>query len=102
MINLQAIKAAALEYQHGDRDDEEWPVVQSNFHCVAAEPARILEMATELEQWRAGPSQEETAALLQLVRDLTGYIRMTAGDKADPVRDDLLSQARMLLGVIEG
>lgn len=102
MIDLQPIKAAVLEYQHGDRDDEEWPIAESNFHCIAAEPARILAMVAELEQWRAGPSREETAALLQLVRDLTGYIRKTAGDKADPVRDDLLSQARMLLGVIEG
>lgn len=102
MIDLQPIKAAALEYQHGDRDDEEWPVVESNFHVLAADPARIIDMVTELEQWRTGPSRGETAALLQLVRDLTGYIRMTAGDKADPVRDDLLDQARMLLGVIEG
>lgn len=68
MIDLKSVKATALEFQHGVRDDEEWPIVESNFRCIAAEPARILAMVAELEQWRAGPSREETTALLNLVR----------------------------------
>lgn len=42
---------------------------------------------------------EELQALGKLIRDMSGYIKMTAGDKLDPVRDDLLLQARQLLGL---
>ena len=85
MLDLQAIKAAALEYRHGDREDEEWPVVESNFHVLAADPDRILALVGNLE------------AMGKLVRDMAGYIKLTGRDKPDPVRDDLLTQARQLL-----
>lgn len=96
---LPGIKSAVIEYMEADREDEDWPVVESNFHCIAAEPARILAMVEALEQFQQLPSPDELAVLGKLVRDLTGYIKMTAGDKPDPVRDDLLLQARMLLGM---
>lgn len=85
MMDLQAIKAAAIEYRDGDRDDEEWPVVESNFHVLAADPDRIIVLVAQLE------------AMGKLVRDLTGYIKLAGRDKPDPVRDDLLAQARQLL-----
>ena len=84
-MDLQAIKAAALEYRDGDRDDEEWPVVESNFHVLAADPERILALVANLE------------AMGKLVRDLSGYLKLAGRDKPDPVRDDLLAQARQLL-----
>lgn len=85
MLDLQAIKAAVLEYQQGDRDDEEWPVVESNFHVLAADPDRILALLRQLE------------AMSKLVRDMSGYMKLAGRDKPDVVRDDLLAQARQLL-----
>lgn len=85
MLDLQAIKAAVLEYQQGDRDDEEWPVVESNFHVLAADPDRILALLRQLE------------AMSKLVRDMSGYMKLAGRDKPDAVRDDLLAQARQLL-----
>lgn len=85
MIDLQAIKAAVLEYQHGDRDDEEWPVVESNFHVLAADPERILQLVQYLE------------GMGKLVKDLNGYLKLAGGDKPDPVREDLAEQSRQLL-----
>lgn len=96
---LPSIKHAALEYIQADREDDEWPEIESNFHCVAAEPERILDMVQALEQFQQLPTDEEMAALAKLVRDLAGYIKMTAGDKPDPAREDLLQQAKMLLGM---
>jgi len=52
-----------------------------------------------LERVDLAISEEELQALGKLIRDLTGYLKLTAGDKSDPVRDDLLLQARQLLGV---
>jgi hypothetical protein len=44
---------------------------------------------------------EKLQELGALIRHLTGYIKLKAGDTPDPVRDDLLLQARQLLGLIE-
>lgn len=46
-----------------------------------------------------GLSNEELQAFTKLVRDLTGFIKMNTGGKADPVRDDLVLQANQLLGL---
>jgi len=35
----------------------------------------------------------------KLVRDLTGYIKMNAGGKPDPVRDDFVLQVNQLLSL---
>lgn len=96
---LDKIRTVTLEYLHMDPDDEDSVIVKSNYHCVAAEPARILAMVEALELFQELPTPEELSALGKLIQDLTGYIKMTAGDKPDPVRDDLLLQARMLLGM---
>jgi hypothetical protein len=85
MKDLQAIKTAALEYRHADRDDEEWPVIESNFHILAADPERIVGLIEQME------------AFGKLLRDMSGYIKLAGRDKPDPVRDDLLAQARQLL-----
>lgn len=97
--DLKAIESATLEYLHAEPDDEEWPVIKSNFHVLAAEPHTILELVAAARTNEQLPSLEEMQALAKLVRDLTGYIRMKAGDQADAVRDDLLAQTRQLLGV---
>src|SRR5688572_25758494 len=64
MKDLQAIKTAALEYRHADRDDEEWPVIESNFHILAADPERIVGLIEQME------------AFGKLVRDMSGYIKL--------------------------
>lgn len=72
-------------------------------YCSVVGPSIALEMARRIECLEQGErvlvSEEELQALGKLVRDLTGYIKLTTGDKPDPVRDDLLLQARQLLGV---
>jgi hypothetical protein len=72
-------------------------------YCSIVGPSTAIEMAQRIEglqRMDQSVSEEEMRALGKLVRDLTGYIKLTAGDKHDPVRDDLLLQARQLLGVI--
>lgn len=86
MLDLKAIRAAALEARHGD--GEERTIIGPNSADAVLGPPQILEMVDNLE------------ALGKLVRDLTGYLKMTAGDKPDPVREDLLENARQLLEAI--
>lgn len=99
-MDLNAIKNATLQYMHLDDDDEDRIIIESDYHCIAAAPETILALVQTVEHYQQQPGAEEVAALAKLIRDLTGYITMTAGGKADPVRDDLLQQARALLVVI--
>lgn len=86
----------------GDRDDEDWPDIESNFAVLAANPLTILDLvqavaaARQKEQER--PTDEELAALGKLVRDLVAYIGKQASTP-DPDRDALLLHARQLLGL---
>jgi hypothetical protein len=59
----------------------------------------VLDLVAITEKAEQGISDGELQALGKLVRDLTGYIKMHCGAGIDPVRDDLLLQARQLLGV---
>lgn len=99
MADLKSIETATLDYLHADQDDEEWPVIKSNFQVLAAEPQTILELVAAARTNEQLPSLEEMQALAKLIRDLTGYIKMQVDYKPDPVRDDLLTHARQLLGV---
>lgn len=97
--DLIAIEQATLEYLNTDQDDEEWPEIESNFHVLAADPQKILELVAAARANAAVPTREEMQAIARLVRDLVGYIKLNASDNRDPVREDLLLQARQLLGL---
>lgn len=94
MHSISIIKAACLSAL--DEDDEDAAGRLAEFRSIA-DPRTVLELTQMAE---ATLSEEELHALGKLIRDLTGYIKMNGGIKPDPVRDDLLLQARQLLGVI--
>lgn len=96
MHSLEVIKTACVDALEKSEDGAEWRAE----YCSIVDPSTALEMAARIEQCENLISGEELQALGKLVRELTGYIRLTAGDKADPMRDDLLLHARQLLGVM--
>lgn len=95
MHSLDVIKNACADALERAAQDEKW---QAEF-CSVVDPQTVSEMARRLERWERVISEEELQALGKLVRDLAGYIKLTAGDKPDPIREDLLLQARQLLGL---
>ncbi|HZW13222.1 MAG TPA: hypothetical protein VFF81_08545 [Noviherbaspirillum sp.] len=100
MTDLNRIEHAAREYLDADQVSDDWPSVQSNFYNIAAEPHVNLDLVAITRKLDSTPSQEELQALGKLVKDLTGVIKLSCGDTTDAVRDDLLLQARQLLGLI--
>lgn len=98
MHSLEVIKNAAADALEKADQGEDWRAE----YCSVIDPLTVVEMAQRiehLEQNAGGLSVEELQALGKLVRDLTGYIKLHGGIKPDPVRDDLLLQARQLLGM---
>ena len=69
------------------------------FRCRPVDRQEMAQRIERLEQIERTLSAEELQALGKLVRDLTGFIKLATGDKPDPVPDDLLLQARQLLGL---
>jgi hypothetical protein len=94
MHSLSIIKDACI----AALDDDEEPSGRSNFRSIA-DPQTVLELVQIAEKAEKGISEEELRALGKLIRDLTGYINMNGGTGPGPVRDDLLLQARQLMGV---
>lgn len=97
MHSLEVIKNAAADALEKSDQGEDWRPE----YCSILDPLTAIEMAQRLEHLEkssGGLSVDELQALGKLVRDLTGYIKLHGG-KPDPVRDDLLLQARQLLGV---
>lgn len=98
MHSLNVIKSTCTEALAQLEDGEDWMAE----YCSIVDPTTVIEMAHRIEQLERlehAMSVEELRALGELVRDLTGYIRLSSGDKPDPVRDDLLLHARQLLGL---
>lgn len=95
MHSLDVIKSACIEAIDTQEDDPHW----RGLYCSIVGPATVLEMAQQIETFEKVVTMDELQALGKLVRDMSGYIKMTGGDKPDPVRDDLLLQAKQLLDV---
>ena len=70
----------------------EFPYVQ------AVDPHSALKLIAMVDGREESVSIEELEALGKMIRDLTGYIRLTTVSKPDPVREDLLLQATQLMG----
>lgn len=96
MNSLQVIKAACVEALAESAEDE--PGWRAAYISVVG-PRTALELVEKVERLEAVVSEEELQSLGTLIRDLTGFIKLKTGDKPDPVRDDLLLQARQLLGL---
>lgn len=96
MHSLPIIKHACLAAL--DEGEEDAAGALAEFRSIA-DPQTVLELIQLVENTTSRISDEELQALGKLIRDLTGYIKMHGGIQADPVRDDLLLQARQLLGL---
>jgi hypothetical protein len=95
MHSLETIKYACTEALEQMAGGEDWKPE----YCSVVDPSTTLEMVQRIEHLERAMSEEELQAIGKLIRDLTGYIKMHSGINPDPVRDDLLLQARQLLGV---
>lgn len=95
MHSLDAIKNACAHAAEKAEQGAEWRAE----YCLIVDPLTVTELVRRLEQQEKDFSAEELRALGKLVRDLSGYIKMTTGDKPNSVRDDLLLQARQVLRV---
>lgn len=93
MPTLDAIKTACRQaLEAGDRNTD-W----SAAYCHVVDPASVLNLVAQLESQDSDRLTAERTAFVKLVRDLTGYIKLATGDKPDPVREDLLLQAKELI-----
>jgi hypothetical protein len=92
MYPLATLKAACVEALEATDKNNDW----HESYCASVDPRSVLALAQQLEAMENAVTVDELQCLGKLIRDLTGYIKMVAGDKPDPVRDDLLLQARQL------
>lgn len=95
MHSLTVMADACADALEAADDDPHW----RGAYCSIIDPHSVLELIEIAKAHQEGISAEELQALGKLIRDLTGYIKLATGDKPDSVRDDLLLQARQLLGV---
>jgi hypothetical protein len=93
MQPLDTIKTACHQALEDARQHDDWQAA----YCEAVAPTAVLDLITQLKTAQSNEPVDDLAALLKLVRELTGYIKLATGDKPDPVRDDLLLQARELV-----
>ncbi|WP_194727068.1 hypothetical protein [Noviherbaspirillum malthae] len=93
MQDLDTIKTACQQALEDARQHDHWQAA----YCEAVSPTAVLELIAQLKAAKVNEQDNDPTALLKLVRDLTGYIKFATGDKPDPVRDDLLLQARELV-----
>jgi hypothetical protein len=90
MPALDTVKAACQQALEDAEQRDDW---QASY-CRVVDPASVLELVAQIEASLGENLPAERAAFVKLVRDLTGYIKLATGDKPDPVRDDLLLQAK--------
>lgn len=95
MHSLDAITAACNQAIEDEADGRDWHYVYTD----TVDPQSVLELVAMVGGSEGVPSTDELAALAKIIRDLSGYLRYAAGDKPDPVRDDLVQQANQLLGL---
>lgn len=93
MPALDTIKTACQQALEDASRRDEWHAA----YCHAVDPASVLELVAQIEAANGESLAAERAAFVKLVRDLTGYIKLATGDKPDPVREDLLLQAKELI-----
>lgn len=93
MQALENIRTACHRALEEARQHDHW----HGTYCKTVDPVSVLQLVGELTAARANEQSDDHTALLNLIRDLTGYIKLATGDKPDPVRDDLLLQARELV-----
>ncbi|WP_194727376.1 hypothetical protein [Noviherbaspirillum malthae] len=93
MQPLDTIKTACQQALEDAQHNDHWQAA----YCEAVTPAAVLELIEQLNDAKANEQVDDHTALLKLVQDLTGYIKLATGDKPDAVRDDLLLQARELM-----
>ena len=96
MSSLDAIKSACLHAIESQDEDPHW----KQAYLAVADPQTVFALTERIETADRIISGEELRALAKLVRDMSGYIKLSIGDKSDPVRDDLLLHARQLLGLM--
>ena len=95
MHSLDAITNACNQALNDEDDGLEWQYA----YAETVDPETVLELVTLAGGSENVPSAEEMQALGKMIRDLSGYLRYTVGDKPDPVRDDLVAQASQILGL---
>ncbi|MEC4723827.1 hypothetical protein RY831_32435 [Noviherbaspirillum sp. CPCC 100848] len=93
MPTLDALKIACQQALEAADQHADWHVA----YCEVVDPLSVLSLIAQLESQDPDCLTAERTAFVKLVRDLTGYIKMATGDKPDPVRDDLLLQAKELI-----
>lgn len=93
MPALDPIKAACRQALEDAKQSDDWHAS----YCRVVDPASVLELVAQIEAGNGESLAAERTAFVKLVRDLTGYIKLATGDKPDPVRDDLLLQAKELI-----
>lgn len=92
MYPLAIVKAACVEAREAIDKNHEW----QESYCASVSPRSVLALTQQLETIEHSVTVNELQCMGKLVRDLTGYIKMVAGDKPDSVREDLLLQARQI------
>ena len=95
MHSLDAITTACNQAVTDEAEGLDWQYA----YAQTVDPESVLELVTLAGGQESVPSNDELQALAKIIRDLCGYLRYAAGDKADPVRDDLVRQANQLLGL---
>ncbi|KRB74243.1 hypothetical protein [Noviherbaspirillum sp. Root189] len=92
MSSLPTLKAACVEALDAIDNHRDW----HEPYCALVDPGSVLALIQQLDALAKAATADELQCLGKLIRDLTGYIKMVAGDKPDPVRDDLLLHARQV------
>jgi len=92
MSSLLTLKAACVEALDAIDNHRDW----HEPYCAAVDPGSVLTLIEQLELTEKDATADALQCLGKLIGDLTGYIKMVAGDKPDPIRDDLLLQARQV------
>jgi hypothetical protein len=90
MQPLDTLKTACQQALEDARQHDNWQAA----YCKVVDPTTVLDLIAQLTVAKANEPPNDHTDLLKLIRDLTGYIKLATGDKPDPVRDDLLLQAR--------
>jgi hypothetical protein len=92
MSSLPTLKAACVEALDAIDNHRDW----RETYCTSVDPHSVLALIQQLEAMEKVVATDALQCFGKLVGDLTGYIKMVAGDKPDPIRDDLLLQARQV------
>lgn len=100
MNSLDVMAGACVDAVEAMDEDPHW----RSAYATLVDPYSVLQLIALVRQMQEPKperiSEEELRVLGNLVRDMTGYLKLATGDKPDPVRDDLLLNARQLLGVV--